>query len=114
MRLAASGSAVKLLCREVSTDRTTLEPVQLAVCGLPAWPASCTPTMPSRLPTRVVPAAMEVQPPPGHLPLMARALRVMPAAPGSGWYCLLLQVKPTVVMYCTPLMLTKPTSKDVT
>ena len=114
MRLAASGSTVELLWRDVSTDRTTLEPVQPAVCGLPARPASCTPTMPNRLPTRVVPATMEVQPPAEHCPLMTRELRVMPAAPGSGWYCLLLQVKPTVVMYSTPLTFTKPTSRDVT
>ena len=70
--------------------------------------------MPSRLPASVVPASMEEQPPTGQALLMDRLLSVMPAAPGSGRYFRLLQVKPTVVMYCTPLMFTNPTSRVFT
>ena len=89
--------------------------VAAAVCWLlPAWPTSCTPTMPSRLPTSVVPTTMEEQPPTGQALLTEMLLSVMPAAPGSGRYFRLLQVKPTVAMYCTPLMFTDPTSSVLT
>jgi hypothetical protein len=114
MRLAALGRAVELPWRTVFTDSTTLPALQLTVCWPPAWPVSCTPTMPSRLPTKEVLATMEAQPPAPHGPLIARLLSVMSEAPGSGRYCLLLQVKPTVVTYSTPLMLTNPTSSVAT
>jgi hypothetical protein len=76
----------------------TLPLLQLIVCWLlPAWPTSSTPTMPSRLPTGVVPATTEVQPPAPQCLVIERLLSVMPAAPVSGRYCRLLHVKPTVV-----------------
>ena len=39
IRRAASGSAVDLPQRAVSTDNTTLPEVQPTVCRVPAWPA---------------------------------------------------------------------------